>query len=186
VDVTNALNEEAGLAVGFTTSGGEELQKKLPRAHEVKALNTVFAGLMETGQVEGQPLSAFVAGDDDVARSTVMELARDIGFDAVNSGSLKNARLLEPLGVLNIQLGYFLGYGAQGGFRHLHAAAEVASGTHNEYRHGLPSMNPMHRGILAQRNASRLTASNAMPPDSACRQWELRNGLAPLPPLKPN
>ena len=55
VDVTNALNEEAGLAIGFSTSGGEELQRKLPRAHVVKALNTVFAGLMETGQVEGQP-----------------------------------------------------------------------------------------------------------------------------------
>ena len=129
VDVTNALNEHAGLAVGFTTSGGEELQRKLPRAHVVKAFNTVFAGLMETGQVEGQPLTAFVAGDDDAARSTVMELARDIGFDAVNSGPLKNARLLEPLGALNIQLGYFLGYGAQGGFRHLHAGAEVTSGT---------------------------------------------------------
>ena len=79
--------------------------------------------------MEGQPLTAFVAGDDDAARSTVMELVRDIGFDAVNSGSLKNARLLEPLGVLNIQLGYFLGYGSAGGFRHLHAGAGVASGT---------------------------------------------------------
>ena len=129
VDVTNALNEHAGLAIGFTTSGGEELQKKLPRARVVKALNTVFAGLMETGQVEGQPLTAFVAGDDDAARSTVMELAHDIGFDAVNSGPLKNARLLEPLGVLNIQLGYFLGYGSEGGFRHLHAGAAVTSGS---------------------------------------------------------
>ena len=52
---------------------------------------------------------------------------RDIGFDAVNSGLLKNARLLEPLGVLNIQLGYFLGYGSAGGFRHLHVGTEVAS-----------------------------------------------------------
>ncbi len=126
-DVTNALTKDAGLAVGFTTSGGEELQKKLPRAHVVKALNTVFAGLMETGQVDGQPLTAFVAGDDDSARSTVMELARDIGFDPVNAGPLRNARLLEPLGVLNVQLGYVLGYGAQGGFRHLHAGAQVPS-----------------------------------------------------------
>jgi 8-hydroxy-5-deazaflavin:NADPH oxidoreductase len=129
MDVTNALTKDAGLAVGFTTSGGEELQKKLPRAHVVKALNTVFAGLMETGQVDGQPLTAFVAGDDDAARSTVMELAREIGFDAVNAGSLKNARLLEPLGVLNIQLGYVLGYGSQSGFRHLHAGAQVTGST---------------------------------------------------------
>lgn len=127
MDVTNALTKDAGLAVGFTTSGGEELQKKLPRAHVVKALNTVFAGLMETGQVDGQPLTAFVAGDDAAARSTVMELARDIGFDPVNAGPLRNARLLEPLGVLNVQLGYVLGYGPQGGFRHLHAGAAVPS-----------------------------------------------------------
>ena len=125
MDVTNALTQDAGLAVGFTTSGGEELQKQLPRAHVVKALNTVFAGLMETGRVDGQPLTAFVASDDQAARSTVMELARDLGFDPVNAGPLKNARLLEPLGVLNVQLGYVLGYGAQGGFRHLHAAAGV-------------------------------------------------------------
>jgi hypothetical protein len=127
MDVTNALTKDAGLAVGFTTSGAEELQKQLPRAHVVKALNTVFAGLMETGQVDGQPLTAFVAGDDAAARSTVMELARDIGFDPVNAGPLKNARLLEPLGVLNVQLGYVLGYGPQGGFRHLHAGAAVPS-----------------------------------------------------------
>jgi hypothetical protein len=48
---------------------------------------------------------------------------------AVNSGSLKNARLLEPLGVLNVQLGYFLGYGSEGGFRHLHAGAAATSGS---------------------------------------------------------
>jgi hypothetical protein len=31
--------------------------------------------------------------------------------------------------VLNIQLGYFLGYGPEGGFRHLHAGAAVTSET---------------------------------------------------------
>jgi hypothetical protein len=30
MDVTNVLTKDAGLAIGFTTSGGEELQKKLP------------------------------------------------------------------------------------------------------------------------------------------------------------
>ena len=31
VDVTNALDADMNLAVGFTTSGAEELQKKLPK-----------------------------------------------------------------------------------------------------------------------------------------------------------
>jgi len=120
VDVTNVLDANMSLAVGFTTSGGEELQKKLPRARVVKAFNTVFAGTMDAGRVRDQTLTAFVAGDDAAARATVLGLARDIGFDAVDAGPLKNARLLEPLASLNIQLGYVLGMGPQIGFRLVH------------------------------------------------------------------
>jgi len=32
VDVTNALDEKMNLELGYSTSGAEELQKKLPRA----------------------------------------------------------------------------------------------------------------------------------------------------------
>jgi predicted dinucleotide-binding enzyme len=35
----------------------------------------------------------------------------------VDAGPLANARLLEPLGYLNIQLGYVLGLGAQIGLK---------------------------------------------------------------------
>jgi hypothetical protein len=42
-------------------------------------------------------------------RKQVIRIARDIGFDAVDAGPLQNARLLEPLGYFNIQLGYALG-----------------------------------------------------------------------------
>lgn len=120
VDATNALDADMNLAVGFTTSGAEELQKKLPRSRVVKAFNTVFAQQMESGNLAGQRLTAFVAGDDETARKQVIELARGIGFDPVDSGPLKNARLLEPLAYLNIQLGYGLGMGTQIGFKLLH------------------------------------------------------------------
>jgi len=120
VDVTNALDAEMNLSLAYSTSGAEELQRKLPKAHIIKALNTVFAQHMDSGQLGDQPLTAFVAGDDDNAKSTVLELARGIGFDAIDGGPLKNARLLEPLGYFNIQLGYVLGMGAQIGFKLLH------------------------------------------------------------------
>src|SRR5262249_24963976 len=112
VDLTNALNREMQLALGYTTSGAEELQKLLPRARVVKAFNTVFARYMSEGNVNGQQITNFAASDDAEARKTVLEIERAIGFDAVDAGPLKNARYLEPLGMLNIQLAFSLGMGA--------------------------------------------------------------------------
>jgi predicted dinucleotide-binding enzyme len=120
VDATNALDANMNLAVGFTTSGAEELQKKLPRSRIVKAFNTVFAQHMDSGRLGDQRLTAFVAGDDEASRKQVAELARSIGFDPLDAGPLKNARLIEPLAYFNIQLGYVLGMGTQIGFKLLH------------------------------------------------------------------
>jgi 8-hydroxy-5-deazaflavin:NADPH oxidoreductase len=116
VDVTNALTAELELAVGFTTSGAEELQKKLRAARVVKAFNTVFAEHMDTGQLNRTPLTVLAAGDDVAAKAAVLKLAQEIGFDAVDAGPLMNARWLEALGYLNIQLGYMLKMGTQIGF----------------------------------------------------------------------
>lgn len=120
VDVTNALTPDMQLALGFSTSGAEELQKALPRARVVKAFNTVFAQHMSRGSVVGQQLSLFAAGDDAAARKAVLELGKAIGFDAIDAGPLKNARHLEPLGYFNIQLGYVLGNGPDIGFKLAH------------------------------------------------------------------
>jgi len=116
IDATNPLGPDMGLAIGFNTSAAEELHKKLPKARVVKSFNTVFAKHMDTGKLGNHPLSAFVAGDDAGAKSTVLQLARDIGFDAVDAGPLKNARHLEPLAVLNIHLGYAGKMGTDIGF----------------------------------------------------------------------
>ena len=121
IDVTNALDANMNLATGFTTSGAEELQTKLPKPRVVKAFHTVFAQHMDTGRLGDTPLTAFVASDDASAKTTVLKLARDIGFDAVDAGPLKSARLLEPLAALNIQLGYVLNMGTQIGFKLLHS-----------------------------------------------------------------
>ena len=94
-----------------TTSGAEELQKKLPNAKVVKAFNTVFASVMDSGKVKGEAATALAAGDDKAAKDKVLGLAKDIGFEPQDAGPLTNARLLEALGVLNIQLGYVVGIG---------------------------------------------------------------------------
>ena len=120
VDVTNALNAEMQLALGFSTSGGEELQKKVPNARVVKAFNTVFAQHMDIGRVLDQQLTLFAASDDQQARSVVLDMGRALGFDAVDAGPLSNARQLESLGYFNIQLGYVLGNGTNAGFKFIH------------------------------------------------------------------
>ncbi len=117
IDVSNALNETGELAIGFTTSAAEEIQKKLPKAHVVKAFNTVFAQNQSVGRIGNEKLTLFVAGDDAKAKQTVMQLGADIGFDPVDAGKLKAARYLEPMGMLMISLGYGLGMGTKIGYK---------------------------------------------------------------------
>ena len=116
VDATNAIAPGMQLALGFTTSAAEELQKKVPSARVVKAFNTIFAQHMSTGEAHGRKLTLFAAADDGKAKEHVLAIGRDIGFDAVDAGPLKNARWLETLGYLVIQLGYGMKMGTDIGF----------------------------------------------------------------------
>jgi len=120
IDATNSLTPEFQLALGFSTSGAEELQKKMPNAKVVKAFNTVFAQHMNSGKLNGKTLTAFAASDDAEAKNEVLRLQKAIGFDAVDAGALSNARQLEALGYFNIQLGYFLKNGTATGFIYAH------------------------------------------------------------------
>ena len=118
VDPTNLLNDDWSFAGSVEKSGAEQVQEWAPGASVVKAFNTVFAQNMSTGQVNGQPLSLLVAGDDSAAKQQVGELGRTIGFEPVDVGPLTNARYLEALGFLNIQLGYGpTSYGTDLGFK---------------------------------------------------------------------
>lgn len=116
IDATNALTPDFQYALGFTTSGAEELQKKVAKSKVVKAFNTVFAQHMDSGKLNGKTLTAFAAGDDEESRKKVLEIQKLIGFDAVDAGPLANARQLESLGYFNIQLGFFLKNGTETGF----------------------------------------------------------------------
>ena len=50
IDLTNSLTPDLQLAVGFTTSGAEELQNVLPRAHVVRANTHTQANQLEKDQ----------------------------------------------------------------------------------------------------------------------------------------
>jgi predicted dinucleotide-binding enzyme len=115
--VTNAIVDNMNLAIGFSTSAAEELQKKLPKAFVVKAFNTVFAANQSTGRVGTEQLTLFVAGDDAKAKQTIMQLGRDFGFDPVDAVPPKSARFLEPMAMLLINLGYGRGMGTKIGYK---------------------------------------------------------------------
>lgn len=108
-DVTSALEANARVVLGLGAGGARQLQHDVPGARVVKVLTVV---LPEAGPVAGQAVTAVVTGDDAGAKRTVMELARDVGFETVDAGPLENARVLESTPVLSIRLGYFLGGGA--------------------------------------------------------------------------
>lgn len=106
VDISNPLNDTYdGLVTEPGTSAAENIRDVLPAgAQVVKAFNTTFAGTLVHGQVAGQTLDVFIAGDDEPAKQAVAALAKDGGLNAIDVGGLERARQLEALGFLGITL----------------------------------------------------------------------------------
>jgi NADPH-dependent F420 reductase len=112
VDITNPVNDTFdGLVTPPDGSAAQELAGIAPGARVVKAFNTTFAGTLLEGQVAGQPLDVFIAGDDEDAKATVAKLAQDGGLNPIDAGPLKQARQLEAMGLLHMTLQNSLGTG---------------------------------------------------------------------------
>jgi 8-hydroxy-5-deazaflavin:NADPH oxidoreductase len=116
IDCTNPLTPDfAGLDVGLTTSGAEEVAKWAPGARVCKAMNQIGAPMMDGPQLQGKPVM-FVCGDDEAAKSVTAGLVAELGFETVDVGDLTVARLLEPYGLLWIHLALRRGFGTNFGF----------------------------------------------------------------------
>ena len=112
VDITNPLKADfSGLTIGHTTSAAEELQAAAPSAKLVKGFNTIFASLFDTPVSTTANVPVFLAGNDAAAVEAVAELVKASGFAVEKVGGLDGARLVEPVGMLNIRFGYGLGQG---------------------------------------------------------------------------
>lgn len=104
IDVTNPVGAGFTLAVGPGTSGAEEVAKLAPRSRVYKAMNQVgFEVMANPAFAEGKPVM-FVAGDDDAGKKVVLELVASLGFEVIDAGDLKIARLIEPFALLWIHL----------------------------------------------------------------------------------
>jgi 8-hydroxy-5-deazaflavin:NADPH oxidoreductase len=115
IDISNPITADfKGLSIGHSTSAAEEIQKLVPEAKVVKAFNTIFAELLPIESRKGRRVQVFIAADDEQAKVKVSALVKAVEFEPVDSGILYNARFLEPMGEMNILLGFFLGWGTSG------------------------------------------------------------------------
>lgn len=102
IDATNPLDASGGapkLALGFSTSAGEQVQAWAPQAKVVKAFNTVGNGLMVKPKLAAAP-TMFIAGNDAGAKEMVTGLLKQFGWLASDLGGIEAARYLEPFAMV--------------------------------------------------------------------------------------
>jgi 8-hydroxy-5-deazaflavin:NADPH oxidoreductase len=105
IDVTNPLAPDlSGLTIGLDSSGAEEVATLASGSRVYKALNqTGFEVMADPVFPDGRAVM-FVAGDEPTGKATVLALVGALGFEAIDAGALRVARLLEPYAMLWIHL----------------------------------------------------------------------------------
>jgi predicted dinucleotide-binding enzyme len=91
VDATNPLLPDYSAIAVQEGSGAEEVQRLLPGAAVVKAINTVPASRIVDPVVDGVPLDGYVAGDDAGAKAKVTSC-----WGALGCGRSMSARCRRP------------------------------------------------------------------------------------------
>jgi len=119
IDCTNPLGSGSDgleLVLGHYISGGERVASWAPGVSVFKSFNQTGAeNMAAASQFPVRPVM-FVAGDDEARKPAVLALIAKIGFDAIDAGPLRNARLLEPLGMLWIDQALKRGHGTNFAF----------------------------------------------------------------------
>ena len=111
LDVTNPLETSASglrLALGHTDSGGEQVQRWLPKSKVVKTFNTVGNAHFFKPKFERAP-TMFFAGNYAEAKKVAAAIITEFGWEALDCGGIEASRLLEPLCIL------WVGHGARSG-----------------------------------------------------------------------
>jgi 8-hydroxy-5-deazaflavin:NADPH oxidoreductase len=119
LDATNPLAmrpEGLGLEIGHNISAGEKVKSWATGASVFKTLNTTGFGNMADPVFHGVKSVMFVAGDDAANKPKVIELVAALGFEVIDAGPLRNARLLEAHAMLWIDLALKRGLGRNWAF----------------------------------------------------------------------
>lgn len=100
VDIANPLDFSKGmppsLAICNTNSLGEEIQKAFPQTKVVKALNTMWCGIMvNPAMINGGDHSTFLCGNDTGAKEEVKKILKSFGWaekNILDLGDITRAR----------------------------------------------------------------------------------------------
>lgn len=111
LDCTNPRDEKGQLALGYATSGGEQVASWADGAQVVKIFNTTGAGNLANREYGAQKPTMFLCGAAPAAKQVAAQLAEELGFEAIDCGPLFVSRYLELLTSLWIQLAYLQGLG---------------------------------------------------------------------------
>lgn len=103
IDVANPLDFSNGfppsLSFVNTHSLAEEIQNAYPTVQVVKALNTMWAGLMvNPSMINGGDHNTFICGNDPEAKSVTIQILKSFGWDEKNIldlGDISKSRGLE-------------------------------------------------------------------------------------------
>ena len=106
IDATNPLADSPPVngilryTTGPNESLGEKIQALLPKAHVVKAFNSVGAGRMVNPQFEQGIPTMFLCGDNEAAKREVSGIITAFGWEPFDCGGIIAARAIEPLCML--------------------------------------------------------------------------------------
>lgn len=132
VDVSNPLDFSKGmppsLSVGNTDSLGEQIQRTYPAVRVVKALNTMWCGIMVNPRMLPGSHVLFMCGNDEGAKARVAELVTSFGWRAdeiLDLGDIAAARGTE--GILPLWL-RVMGAKGSGAFNFALVAAPAEGG----------------------------------------------------------
>jgi predicted dinucleotide-binding enzyme len=106
VETTNPLDFSTfdSLVVADGSSATAELASALPASKVLKGFNTTFAATLSSKKVGDLATTVLIAGDDDDAKRTVVELITAGGVRAIDAGALSRAHELEAMGFLQLTL----------------------------------------------------------------------------------
>jgi len=100
------VNGVLSLFTSLDDSLMERLQREFPKAHFVKAFNSVGASRMVNPEFKSGRPTMFICGNDDKAKVIATEILDQFGWETADMGKVEAARAIEPLCMLWCILGF--------------------------------------------------------------------------------